>query len=135
MSPHTSRIVQSDNYCCLGRVLYSIGRCSTRYVRHGTITHVGTVQQTPRCYKVGTVQKSGRYMILACTIPPCCWLVVRETRCMTPLITYKQCTQIALTKESIESYHGKNMLDRVGFFLTSQHWVYTVVFAIRTNKD
>ena len=32
---------------------------SISYVRHSTITHVGTVQQTLGRYLVGTVQKSG----------------------------------------------------------------------------
>ena len=38
--------LEKKNYCCLGRVPYGIRRYSTRYVRHSTITHVWTVQQT-----------------------------------------------------------------------------------------
>ena len=45
----------SDHFCCLGRVLYGIRRYSTRCVWHGTITHVGTVQQSR------DVTKSERY--------------------------------------------------------------------------
>ena len=60
----------SDHFCCLGRVPYGIRQYSTRCVRHGTITHVGTVQQTRDVIKSEQVQKSGRNMILACTVPP-----------------------------------------------------------------
>ena len=75
---HKSRLVKSDNYSCLGMFPLGIRRYSTRYVRYGTVTHVETVQQTPGRYKVGTVHKSGQYMIyIACTVPPCCRLVVR----------------------------------------------------------
>ena len=50
-----SRFVKSDNYCCLGRVPYGICWYSTRYVPHGTITHVGTVHQSQN------ITKSERY--------------------------------------------------------------------------
>ena len=75
-----SQLVKSDNYGCLGRVPYGIFRYSTRYVRHGTITQIGTVQQTPGRYKVGTVQKSGRYMIQLVQYHPVVgWLCVGFT--------------------------------------------------------
>ena len=41
---------KSDHSCYLGRVPYGIRRYSMMYVRHGTITHVGKVQHTPKCY-------------------------------------------------------------------------------------
>ena len=53
--PHPPHAPFSDHFCCLGRVPYGIRRYSTRCVRHGTITHVGTVQQSR------DVTKSERY--------------------------------------------------------------------------
>ena len=41
---------KGDHFCCLGGVPYGIRRYSTRYVQHGKITHVGTVQHMPGCY-------------------------------------------------------------------------------------
>ena len=88
---------KSDNYCCLGRARYGIRWYSTRYVRPQTITHVGTVQQTLGRYYVGMVQKSGRYMILACTLPPGCRLVVRVLPSLYEYLPHVSFLHLSLT--------------------------------------
>ena len=112
---HQSRLVKSDNYCCLGRIPYGIRPYIIWYVRHGSITHVGTVQQPPGRYKVGTVQKSIQYMIQHAPYRPVVgwWCVVLGLYpwipCSTAVMTHKPRQPKHWRAQRIHWLHHQNM--------------------------